>query len=195
MFCKMEGKTVIVAAPSGSGKTTVVKHLLGIEDLNLVFSISACTRQPREGEVSGKDYYFMSITSFKDKIDDEDFVEWEEVYKNSFYGTLKSEVNRIWRLGKNILFDVDVMGGISLKQKFGDRALALFIMPPSLDVLRSRLKNRGLDSNTDIENRINKATLEIRYAGRFDETLVNDKLDETLKRAENLVRRFLEKTI
>ncbi len=191
----MEGKTVIVAAPSGSGKTTVVKHLLGIEDLNLAFSISACTRQPREGEVSGKDYYFMSITNFKDKIDEEGFVEWEEVYKNSFYGTLKSEVNRIWRMDKNILFDVDVMGGISLKQKFGDRALALFIMPPSLDVLRDRLKNRGLDSNTDIENRINKATLEIRYAGRFDETLVNDKLDETLKQAENLVRRFLEKPV
>lgn len=191
----MEGKTVIVAAPSGSGKTTVVKHLLGIEDLNLAFSISACTRQPREGEVSGKDYYFMSITNFKDKIDEEGFVEWEEVYKNSFYGTLKSEVNRIWRMDKNILFDVDVMGGISLKQKFGDRALALFIMPPSLDVLKSRLKNRGLDSNTDIENRINKAALEIRYAGRFDETLVNDKLDETLKQAENLVRRFLEKPV
>lgn len=191
----MEGKIVIVAAPSGSGKTTVVKHLLGIEDFNLAFSISACTRQPREGEVSGKDYYFMSISSFKDKIDEEDFVEWEEVYKNSFYGTLKSEINRIWRLGKNILFDVDVMGGISLKQKFGDRALALFIMPPSLDVLRSRLQNRGLDSNIDIENRINKATLEIRYAGRFDETLVNDKLDETLKRAEALVRRFLEEPV
>ncbi len=191
----MEGKTVIVAAPSGSGKTTVVKHLLGIEDLNLAFSISACTRQPREGEVSGKDYYFMSITNFKDKIDEEGFVEWEEVYKNSFYGTLKSEVNRIWRIDKNILFDVDVMGGISLKQKFGDRALALFIMPPSLDVLKNRLKNRGLDSNTDIENRINKAALEIRYAGRFDETLVNDKLDETLKQAENLVRRFLEKPV
>ncbi len=191
----MEGKTVIVAAPSGSGKTTVVKHLLGIEDLNLAFSISACTRQPREGEVSGKDYYFMSITNFKDKIDEEGFVEWEEVYKNSFYGTLKSEVNRIWRMDKNILFDVDVMGGISLKQKFGDRALALFIMPPSLDVLKNRLKNRGLDSNTDIENRINKAALEIRYAGRFDETLVNDKLDETLKQAENLVRRFLEKPV
>jgi guanylate kinase len=195
MFYSMKGKTVIVTAPSGAGKTTVVKHLLSIEDLNLEFSVSACTRPVREGEVQGKDYYFMSIDSFKEKIEEDEFVEWEEVYKNCFYGTLKVEINRIWKLNRHILFDVDVRGGISLKQKFGDRAFALFIMPPSLDVLRSRLENRGSDSRTDIENRINKASLEMRYAGRFDKILVNDKLGNTLKQAENLVRHFLEKPV
>ncbi|MBN2480594.1 MAG: guanylate kinase [Bacteroidales bacterium] len=195
MFYNPDGKTVIITAPSGAGKTTVVKHLLGIEDLNLEFSISACTRPPREGEVHGRDYYFMSTDSFKNKIEEDEFVEWEEVYKNSFYGTLKTEVRRIWRSNRNILFDVDVMGGISLKQKFGERAFALFIMPPSLDVLRNRLKIRGLDSPVVIENRINKASLEIRYAGRFDATLVNDMLDETLKQAEKLVRCFLENPV
>ncbi|MBN1158768.1 MAG: guanylate kinase [Bacteroidales bacterium] len=188
----MKGKAVIITAPSGAGKTTVVKHLLSCEDLKLEFSISACTRLPREGELHGRDYYFMSIEGFKDKIEEDEFVEWEEVYRNCYYGTLKSEVRRIWTSKRNILFDVDVMGAVTLKQTLGDKAFALFIMPPSMDVLRERLENRGLDSPVVIENRINKASLEISYAGRFDETLVNDTLNETLEQAENLVRHFLE---
>ena len=154
----MEGKAVIISAPSGAGKTTIVKHLLGIKDLNLAFSVSACTRPVREGEIDGRDYYFMTVDQFKDKIDEGEFLEWEEVYKNCYYGTLKSEVERIWNMDRHVLFDVDVMGGINLKEKFGDKALAIFIMPPSIEVLRARLEDRGTESAEKIRNRINKAT-------------------------------------
>ncbi len=123
----MEGKVVIISAPSGAGKTTIVKHLLQIRELNLAFSVSACTRPIRPGEEDGKDYYFLTVNQFKDKIDDGEFLEWEEVYKNNYYGTLRSEVSRIWSMGMHVLFDVDVMGGINLKEKFGDNALAIFI--------------------------------------------------------------------
>jgi len=189
------GKTVIITAPSGAGKTTIVKNLLNIEDLELEFSISACTRPRREGEVNGRDYYFMSADTFKDKIEEDEFIEWEEVYKNSYYGTLKSEINRIWRKKHNILFDVDVMGGITLKQIFGKDAFSLFIMPPSLDVLKQRLEARGKDSLQSLENRINKASLEIKYAPRFDKVIINDDLQETLKEAELTVREFLGKPL
>ena len=162
MFYKdMEGKAVIITAPSGAGKTTLVKHLLGKKELNLAFSISACTRPMRQGEVNGRDYYFMTLDSFKDKIDDNEFIEWEEVYKNSYYGTLKSEVERIWKMNHHILFDVDVMGGINLKDKFGEQALAIFILPPSIEVLKKRLEERGTESAVKIQNRINKSSLEL----------------------------------
>lgn len=188
-----KGKIVIITAPSGAGKTTIVRHLTDNEDLDLEFSISACTRPKREGEVHGRDYYFMSVDSFKDKIEEDAFIEWEEVYKNSYYGTLKTEVSRIWGKKHNVLFDVDVKGAITLKQLFGQEALSLFIMPPSMDILKQRLEFRGTDNPSSLESRINKATLEIKYAARFDRVIVNDYLPDALSEAENLVRDFLGK--
>lgn len=187
----MTGKAVIISAPSGAGKTTIVKHLLGNREMKLAFSISACTRPAREGEKDGRDYYFLQVGSFKSMIDEGAFVEWEEVYKNSYYGTLKSEVERIWKMNHHVLFDVDVMGGINLKSKFGENALSIFIMPPSIEVLKHRLEARGTESDEKIRNRINKAVLEIKYARKFDVTLVNDDLASTLKEAEKLVSGFL----
>lgn len=187
----MTGKAVIISAPSGAGKTTIVKHLLGNREMKLAFSISACTRPAREGEKDGRDYYFLEVGSFKSMIDEGAFVEWEEVYKNSYYGTLKSEVERIWKMDHHVLFDVDVMGGINLKSKFGENALSIFIMPPSIEVLKHRLEARGTESDEKIRNRINKAVLEIKYARKFDVTLVNDDLASTLKEAEKLVSGFL----
>lgn len=188
----MTGKAVIISAPSGAGKTTIVKHLLGIKEMKLAFSISACTRPAREGEKDGRDYYFLEVGSFKSMIDEGAFVEWEEVYKNSYYGTLKSEVERIWKTDHHVLFDVDVMGGINLKSKFGENALSIFVMPPSIEVLKHRLEARGTESDEKIRNRINKAVLEIKYARKFDVTLVNDDLPTTLREAEQLITGFLK---
>jgi len=190
----MPGKAVIISAPSGAGKTTIVKHLLGIRELKLAFSVSACTRPMREGEVSGRDYHFMSVNQFKVLIEEDAFLEWEEVYKNSYYGTLKREVDRIWKMNFHVLFDVDVVGGVNLKSKFGRDALAVFVMPPSLEVLKKRLELRGTEPEDKIRNRINKASLELKYAGKFDVTLVNDDLSATLKRAEQLAADFLNNT-
>lgn len=187
----MTGKAVIISAPSGAGKTTIVKHLLGIKEMKLAFSISACTRPAREGEKDGRDYYFLEVGSFKSMIDEGAFVEWEEVYKNNYYGTLKSEVDRIWKMDHHVLFDVDVMGGINLKNKFGENALSIFVMPPSIEVLKHRLEARGTESEEKIRNRINKAVLELKYARKFDVTLINDDLASALKEAEKLVSGFL----
>jgi guanylate kinase len=189
----MKGKVVIISSPSGAGKTTIVKHLLAIRELNLTFSISACTRPMREGEVHGRDYYFMPVSQFKDKIDDNQFLEWEEVYKNSYYGTLKSEVERIWNTGNHVLFDVDVMGGMNLKKKFGDSALAIFINTPSLEVLKQRLEARGTESPEKIRNRINKASLELKFIRKFDVVVLNDKLEDALFQTAKLVTDFLQK--
>src|SRR3989304_6697633 len=189
----MKGKVVIISAPSGAGKTTIIKHLLGIKELNLSFSVSACTRPMREGEVNGRDYYFMQVSQFKDKIDDNQFLEWEEVYKNSYYGTLKSEVERIWKLGNHVLFDVDVMGGMNLKNKFGDTALAIFINTPSLEVLKQRLEARGTESPEKIRNRVNKASLELKFIRKFDVVVFNDKLEDALSQTAKLVANFLQK--
>jgi guanylate kinase len=189
----MEGKAVIISAPSGAGKTTIVKYLLNIKALNLGFSVSACTRPVREGEIHGRDYYFMSVDEFKDRIEEGDFIEWEEVYKNFYYGTLRSEVSRIWSMDRHVLFDVDVMGGINLKEKFGNQALAVFIRPPSIEVLRARLECRGTESAEKIRNRVNKANLELKFARKFDIILLNDKLDKALAEAEKLVADFLKK--
>jgi len=187
----MVGKVVIISAPSGAGKTTIVKHLLKKSSLNLSFSVSACTRSPREGETDGKDYYFMSTGHFREKIDEGEFIEWEEVYKNQYYGTLRSEVSRIWNMGKNVLFDVDVMGGINLKEKFGEQAISVFVKPPSIEVLRARLEFRGTETADKIRNRVNKASLELKFAHKFDKILLNDELPNALKEAELLVSSFL----
>jgi guanylate kinase len=190
----MNEKAVIVTAPSGAGKTTIVKHLLGIINLKLVFSISACTRPVRKGEVNGRDYHFISVEQFKNMIDEGAFVEWEEVYKNSYYGTLKSEVERIWNMNHHLLFDVDVMGGVNLKSKFGENALAIFVMPPSMEVLKQRLEQRGTESDEKIKNRINKASLELKFAKKFDVIVLNDDLQKTLEETEKLVTDFLKQS-
>ena len=188
----MEGKVVIISAPSGAGKTTIVKHLLGLKELNLAFSVSVCTRPMREGETDGKDYYFISINQFKDKIENGEFIEWEEVYKNHYYGTLKSEVERIWKMDQHVLFDVDVMGGISLKEKFVEAALSLFIMPPSIEALQQRLEVRGTESADKIRNRINKASLEMKFARKFDHIVMNDHLEDALAETKQRVAQFLK---
>ncbi len=187
----MSGKAIIISAPSGAGKTTIVRHLLACSDLRLEFSVSACTRPIREGEKHGTDYYFMTVDDFKSRIEEKMFLEWEEVYKNSYYGTLKSEVDRIWNNGHHILFDVDVEGGVNLKDIFGQQAFSVFIMPPSLEELQRRLEKRGTDSPEKIQKRINKAGYEMKFASRFDKTIINDNLDLALKEAEDLVRQFL----
>lgn len=193
-YDNMTGKVVIISAPSGAGKTTIVRHLLGIGELKLDFSISACTRPMREGEVNGRDYHFITVDRFKSMIEDDAFVEWEEVYKNSYYGTLKTEVERIWKLNRHVLFDVDVMGGVNLKSKFGEKALAIFVMPPSVEVLKQRLEQRGTETEEKIANRIHKASLELKFARKFDVTVLNDDLANALGETEKLVAGFLNQT-
>lgn len=189
----MKKKVAIFSAPSGSGKTTVVKHLISKYPC-LEFSISATTRQPRGQEVDGRDYYFLSEEEFLARVDAGEFVEYEQVYKGSYYGTLKSEVERIWAKGNVILFDVDVKGGVNLKKYFGDEALSVFIQAPSAEELRRRLVKRGTDSPEAIEKRVAKAAEEMEYAGQFDIVLINDDLDMCLRKAEHLPI-FNDKTV
>ena len=170
-----EGKVIIFSAPSGAGKTTIVRALLD-ELSELSFSISACSRNPRGQEVNGKDYHFIGIEGFKNKIKNNEFVEWEEVYQDHFYGTLNSELTRIWNANKTVVFDVDVVGGMSLKKKFGKNALAIFVMPPSLMVLEERLRNRNTDSQQKIRQRLEKAEQEISLSSGFDVILKNVKV-------------------
>ena len=186
----MSGKLIIVTAPSGAGKTTVVKHLLNTIP-SLAFSVSATTRNKRENEVDGKDYYFLSNDAFKSKIASNEFVEWEEVYPGKFYGTLEGELSRLWKDGKNIIFDVDVKGALSLKNKYPEKTLSIFIQPPSLEILIERLKKRATETPETLKTRIDSATLELSFHDRFDFSIVNDKLDITLQRAEELVNNFL----
>ena len=187
----MKGKLIIFSAPSGSGKTTIVHHLLE-QDLPLSFSVSACTRAPRDNEQHGKDYYFMPVEEFKRLIKKDEFIEWEEVYKDHFYGTLKSELTRIWNQERHVVFDVDVAGGVNLKKQFTDQALALFIKPPSISVLKERLENRSTDSPEKIRIRIEKAEKELEFADQFDLVIVNDKLEEAVKEAHNAISDFLD---
>ena len=187
----MAGKLIIFSAPSGAGKTTIVRHLLGIKDLKLEFSISACTRKKRDGEVDNKDYYFLSVDDFQAKIEDDAFIEWEEVYKNHYYGTLKSEIDRIKTGNSNIIFDIDVRGGINIKSQFGNDALAIFIMPPSIEELSNRLGFRGSDSEEKIKRRLQKAQYELKFSKKFDLIIVNEDLDKALKEAEKAVRDFI----
>lgn len=185
-----EGKVIIFSAPSGAGKTTIVRALLdSLSELS--FSISACSRDPRGQEVNGKDYHFIGIEGFKNKIKNNEFVEWEEVYQDHFYGTLNSELIRIWNANKTVVFDVDVKGGMSLKKKFGKKALAIFVMPPSLMVLEERLRNRNTDSEQKIQQRLEKAEQEIALSSGFDVILKNDQLDNAISDAKAIVNQFL----
>ena len=186
-----KGKLLVFSAPSGSGKTTIVRHLLQQDDLNLEFSISAATREPRGQEVDGKDYYFMSIEQFKKHIKAEDFIEWEEVYRDNFYGTLKSEVERIWAKGKNVIFDIDVAGGLRIKSKFAQETLAVFVKPPSVDELKRRLKERSTESDDKINMRIAKAHVELATAPQFDTIIKNYDLDVAKAEAYELVKEFI----
>lgn len=185
------GKVVIFSAPSGSGKTTIVRRLL--ERYNqFEFSISATSRAPRGAERDGVDYYFLSAEEFAEKVAQDAFVEWEEVYAGTSYGTLKSEVERIWSKGNIILFDVDVMGGINLKRIFGDKACSIFIMPPSIEELRRRLEGRGTDSAETIEKRISKASFELTKSPEFDHTVINDRLEEAIEATCKIIDGFLQ---
>jgi guanylate kinase len=187
----MKGKMIIFSAPSGAGKTTIVKHIT--ENVHILgFSVSATSRKPRAGEEQGVDYFFMTPEEFRKSISAGNFVEWEEVYRDHYYGTLKSEIDRIWGEGKHIIFDVDVRGGISLKKIFGKRALSIFIMPPSVAELEKRLRNRGKDSDEKIRMRIEKATEEIRYADKFDSIIINDDLEKARKETLVMVSGFLK---
>jgi guanylate kinase len=190
-----KGKLIVFSAPSGSGKTTIVRHLLKQEDLNLEFSISAATREARGEEVNGKDYYFMSLAAFKTHIKNEDFVEWEEVYRDNFYGTLKSEVERIWALGKNVIFDIDVAGGLRIKHKFPEETLAVFVKPPSVDELKRRLKERSTETDEKINMRIAKAHVELATAPQFDVVIKNYDLKIALEEAHQLVKDFVNNSI
>ena len=184
------GKVIIFSAPSGAGKSTIVNYLLG-KNLGLEFSVSATCRAPRGKEQHGKEYYFFTEEEFKRRIAAGEFLEYEEVYPGCFYGTLNSEVQRIWAEGKTVLFDVDVVGGLNIKKKFGNQALALFIQPPSVEALRERLQGRGTDSPEKIEQRVAKAEYELSFAPRFDTAIGNDRLDDALAEAERKVRDFL----
>lgn len=186
-----KGKAIIFSAPSGSGKTTIVKHLLSVNS-QLGFSISACTRDKRgRMEEHGKDYYFLTVDEFTKQISEDGFVEWEEVYEGNFYGTLKSEVQRIWDSGKHVIFDVDVKGGLKLKEYFGDAGLAVFVKVPSVDALEQRLRDRNSESSSSLSQRLYKAKFEMTFMDKFDVVLENIELDKTLKQAEKLVTSFL----
>ncbi len=187
---KTGGKCIIFSAPSGSGKTTIVKYL--IEHRNdLAFSVSACNRPKRPDEVDGKDYHFLTTEDFKQKIEENEFVEWEEVYENNFYGTLKSEIERIWSENKNVIFDVDVVGGLSLTKYFKEKALAIYVKAPTLDELEKRLVGRGTESPEKIAKRMEKARKEVEFSKWFDVELINDDLEKACKNAATIVDSFI----
>ncbi|WP_343487080.1 guanylate kinase [Allomuricauda sp. d1] len=185
------GKLLIFSAPSGSGKTTIVRYLLQQPELNLAFSVSATSRPRRGKEKHGEHYYFMSTSEFKQHIKKGDFLEWEEVYRDCFYGTLKSEVERLWAEGKNVIFDIDVAGGLRIKKKFPEQTLAVFVKPPSVDELKIRLKKRSTEDNDKINMRIAKASVELATAPQFDKIIKNYDLDDALKEAHQLVAEFV----
>lgn len=190
---KKQGKLIVFSAPSGSGKTTIVRHLLNQSELNLEFSISATSREARGNEQDGKDYYYLSLKQFKDKIKADAFLEWEEVYRDNFYGTLKTEIERIWAKGKHVIFDIDVSGGLRIKRKFPDQTLAIFVKPPDLNELVRRLKERGEESEDKINMRVAKAPAELATAPLFDKIVLNSNLDEALGNAFNIVSDFIAK--
>ena len=186
-----KGKLIVFSAPSGSGKTTIVKHLLKQPELNLEFSISATSREKRGEEINGKDYYFLTAKEFISKIKKDEFLEWEEVYRDNFYGTLKTEVERIWALGKHVIFDIDVSGGLRIKRKFPEQTLAVFVKPPSIDELKIRLKKRKTESADKINMRVAKASAELATAPLFDVIIENDYLENALTEAYTLVNDFV----
>ncbi|EAP87529.1 MULTISPECIES: guanylate kinase [Croceibacter] len=185
------GKLIVFSAPSGSGKTTIVRHLLKHQSLNLEFSISATSREPRFGEQDGVHYYFLDLSEFKRRIKEDEFLEWEEVYRDNFYGTLKSEVERIWDEGKNVIFDIDVVGGLDIKEIYPEKTLAVFVKPPSIEELKIRLKKRKTETEDKINMRVAKASIELKTAPQFDHIILNDNLDVALTKAYNLVSDFV----
>lgn len=186
-----QGKLIVFSAPSGSGKTTLVHHLIAQRDLNLDFSISATSREKRGDEKNGKDYYFISLDDFKRQIDEGNFVEWEEVYRGNLYGTLKSEIERIWSNGKHVIFDIDVVGGLRIKEKFPEQTIAVFVQPPSIQEMELRLRNRKTDTEEKIKERVQKAERELKFSSQFDVVLVNDNLEEAKKEAYKLALNFI----
>jgi guanylate kinase len=186
-----QGKLIVFSAPSGSGKTTIVRHLLKQDELKLEFSISATSREKRGEEIDGKDYYYMSAKEFKNKIKADKFLEWEEVYRDNFYGTLKTEIKRIWAMGKHVIFDIDVSGGLRIKRKYPEQTLAVFVKPPSIDELKIRLKKRKTESEDKINMRIAKASAELATAPLFDVIIENDTLNHALNEAYGLVSKFV----
>ena len=186
----MKHKAIIISAPSGAGKTTIVKHLLAAFP-NLEFSISACSRQKRDNETDGKDYHFIPAEEFRKKIKNDEFVEWQEVYPGSYYGTMKSELERIWSKNNFPIFDVDVFGGLNLKKHFGEEALAIFIQPPSIDVLENRLRNRGSEDEENLKKRLSKVEQELSLANFFDRIIVNDEISSASEQAKTLIANFL----
>ena len=185
------GKLIVISAPSGAGKTSIVHHLLK-EIPNLSFSVSACSREERSKEIDGKDYYFLDVDGFKKKIEENAFVEWEEVYENQYYGTLKSEIERIWSKGKSVIFDIDVVGGINIKKQYPKECLSIFIMPPSVDVLRERLSSRDSESEEMIEKRLNKSEEEISRNQEFDSVILNDDFEIACKEAKQIITNFIK---
>jgi len=185
------GKLIVFSAPSGSGKTTLVHHLIAQRGLNLDFSISATSREKRGNEKDGKDYYFISLNDFKKQINEDNFIEWEEVYQGNLYGTLKSEIERIWSIGKHVIFDIDVVGGLRIKEKFPEQTLAVFVQPPAIEEMEFRLRNRKTDTEEKIKERVQKAERELKYSNRFDVVLVNDNLEKAKIEAYNLVSNFI----
>ncbi len=186
-------KLIIFSAPSGSGKTTIVRHLLSLEKLNLAFSISATSRAPRGEEQHGKEYYFLTADDFKTKIEQRAFMEWEEVYAGCYYGTLKAEVERLWAMGKHVVFDIDVAGGLRLKKQYPEQTLAIFVQPPSLEALEERLRNRQTESEEKIQMRLAKAEQEMATAKQFDVIIKNDDLQQALQEAERMVTEFISR--
>lgn len=191
-YNEQTGRCIIFSAPSGAGKTTLVRYILKVRG-DLAFSVSATSRSPRGQEQEGIDYYYMTPEAFRTQIDADAFVEWEEVYHDQYYGTLKAEILRIWGNQQHVVFDVDVEGGVNLKRVFGDRALSVFVQPPSLEVLESRLRSRGTESEANIAKRMAKAERELTYADRFDHILVNDDLERAKQEVVDLVERYLSK--
>lgn len=188
-----QGKLIVFSAPSGSGKTTIVRYLLSKPELQLDFSISATSRAPRGHEKNGIDYYFMSLKEFKNHIKNDDFLEWEEVYRDNFYGTLKKEVERIWAQGKHVVFDIDVVGGLDIKKIYPEQTLAVFVQPPSIEELKIRLKKRKTETDDKINMRVAKASIELATAPQFDHIIVNNELNVALEEAYDLVKEFIEK--
>ncbi|MBR2146643.1 MAG: guanylate kinase [Muribaculaceae bacterium] len=186
------GRIIVISAPSGTGKSTIINELMKNEDLRLEFSISATTRSPRKGEVDGVNYYFLSLEDFRKRIDNDEFAEFEEVYQGRYYGTLKSEIERITKAGKNVIMDVDVKGGIHVKNLYGDKALSIFIQPPSIETLRERLLSRATDDIEEINKRIDKAAYELSFADKFDCCVVNDVLDKAVAETQALITDFIE---
>ena len=188
-----KGKLIVISAPSGTGKSTIIGELMKCEDLKLEFSISATTRPPRGNEKHGVEYYFLTLDDFRQRIDNDEFAEYHEVYEGRFYGTLKSEIKRITSKGCNVVMDLDVMGGIDVKKIYGNKALAVFIKPPSIEILRKRLLSRGTDSIDDINNRVNKAAYELSFADQYDCCVINDNLADAVEQTKDVISQFIKK--